>query len=168
MRGEAATSSRSACVTSDGDSSWGQCPTGSSTTRADEMVNRNAPVRPREVANGVTPLEGPCRRAVHEEEDVIDPFVDVCMKTPGRTSRNRLWNGHADRSTHSGIVGPSICSRQEKATFQRAQRALALGFWLKWLRSSNVQAVAAVPRQTLLLGSRRDHCRLERRSDERM
>src|SRR5688572_27655210 len=27
------------------------------------------------------------------------------MKTPGRTSRNRLWNGYAGRSTHSGIVG---------------------------------------------------------------
>src|SRR5688572_20591228 len=42
-----------------------------------EMVDRNAPVRAREVANGLTPLERPCRRAVHEEKDVTDPLVDV-------------------------------------------------------------------------------------------
>ena len=91
------------------------------------------------------------------------------MKTPGRTSRNRLWNGYADRSTHLGIVGDVDLLTPGEGKV--AEGIVSSGAWLfadNGFDLSNVQAVAAVPRQTLPLGASGDHCRLERRSDERM
>src|SRR5688572_25463168 len=78
-----------------------------------EMVDRDAAVRAREVANGVTPLERPCRCAVHEEEDVTDPFVDVMhedaranLEEPAlewiRRPVNPLGNRWGRRFAHAG------------------------------------------------------------------